>query len=105
IALGAALLLLASPLALYYGSVGLTYAPEMAFSIAIACLAWKTREANGNFTPALLGISLGLASGVRQTSLPVLIPLCLWALWRTTSPRWLAFGASLSITCALWLIP
>ena len=40
IAIGAALLLLASPLALYYGSVGLTYAPEMLASIVVAGMAW-----------------------------------------------------------------
>jgi hypothetical protein len=47
IALGAALLLLASPLAFYYGAVGLTYAPEMLLSMAVASLAWKARTECG----------------------------------------------------------
>ncbi len=105
IALGAALLLLSSPLALYYGSVGLTYAPEMVFSIAIAGIAWKARGGDSVSTPALLGFCLGLAGGVRQTSLVVLLPICAWALWGATRSRWLAFGATLGITCTLWAVP
>ena len=148
IALGAALVVLASPLVLYYGSVGLTYAPEMALGLVVAWLAWQVRqvrqaedakqahapardrpdrEAGGGVAvlAALLGVALGVAAGVRQTSLIVLLPLCVWALWgsgrtactgtgtqtgtgsakRTVHRAWQAFGLCLLVTCALWLIP
>jgi hypothetical protein len=115
IALGAALLLLASPLALYYGSVGLTYAPEMLSSIVVGGLAWRARSSPAP-APALvvaLGIALGLAGGLRQTSIVVLLPVCLWALWGTAAGsdrpeaarRFGLFGLSLAVTCALWLVP
>ncbi len=152
IALGAALVVLASPLVLYYGSVGLTYAPEMALGLVVAWLAWQVRQARqqaeyakqahapGRDRPdreaggkvavlaALLGVALGVAGGVRQTSLIVLLPLCVWALWgssrvartgagietgtgsakrakRTVHRAWQTFGLCLLVTCALWLIP
>ena len=83
IGLGAAILLLASPLALYYGAAGLTYAPEMLLSIVVAAVAWRVRpEPSGGMSGLLLGLALGVAGGVRQTSLVVLLPICVWALWR-----------------------
>src|SRR5438552_10961163 len=105
IALGAALLLLASPLALYYGSVGLTYAPEMLLSVVIAGLAWKVRNDADVAGAVMLGVALGIAGGVRQTSLLVLLPLCAWALWGASRQKWAWFGSSLAATCVLWLVP
>jgi hypothetical protein len=106
IALGAALLLLASPLALYYGAVGLTYAPEMALSIGVAGIAWKVRADDSPTGLALLlGLALAFASGIRQTSFLVLLPLCIWALWRKGRNRWLAFTGALLISTLGWLMP
>ncbi|HYO50813.1 MAG TPA: glycosyltransferase family 39 protein [Chloroflexia bacterium] len=106
IALGAALLLLASPLALYYGAVGLTYAPEMALSIAVAGIAWKVRADDGPLWIALLlGLALAFAGGIRQTSFLVLLPLCIWALWRNGRNRWLAFVGALLVSSLAWLVP
>jgi hypothetical protein len=106
IALGAALLLLASPLALYYGAAGLTYVPEMALSIAVAGVAWKVRADGGRIGMALLpGLALGLAGGIRQTSLLVLLPLCAWALWGKGRTAWLAFVGALVISSVAWLVP
>lgn len=105
IALGAALLLLASPLALYYGSVGLTYAPEMLLSIIVAGLAWRVRCTRDVRGVAMLGVALGAAGGIRQTSLLVLLPLCAWAVWGGSRRSWAWFGSSLAATCILWLVP
>jgi hypothetical protein len=106
IALGAALLLLASPLALYYGAVGLTYVPEMALSIAVASIAWNVRTGDSRIGVALLlGLAMGLAGGIRQTSLLVLLPLCFWALWSEGRRAWLAFVAALVISSLAWLVP
>jgi hypothetical protein len=105
IALGASILLMASPLALYYGSVGLTYMPEMALSLLVAWLAWRARAEPSITAAVLLGLSLAVAGGIRQTSLLVLLPLCLWALWGAQLRSWLAFGLTLVIACGLWLVP
>jgi hypothetical protein len=114
IAVGAALLLLGSPLALYYGSVGLTYVPEMTLSMCVAGLAWALRAARkggahsrGRKLALLLGVALGIAGGVRQTSMLVLLPLCVWALWggRFDRRAWAGFWVSLVVTCLLWFVP
>jgi len=114
VALCAAILWLASPLVLYYGSVGLTYLPEAVLSMAVASLAWKTRvveqgrdktRPNRFIAPSLLGIALGIAGGVRQTTLLVLLSLCVWALWGRCKGEWLAFGVAFAGVSLLWLIP
>jgi hypothetical protein len=105
VALGAALLVLGSPLALYYGSVGLTYVPEMAVSVAVGWAAWRVRRMPTVRSALIMGAMLGLAGGVRQTSMVVLLPLCVWAVWHGTRRSIMAFGsAGLGIT-ALWLVP
>jgi hypothetical protein len=108
VAWGASLILAASPLAIYYGSVGLTYMPEMLLSILVAALAWrvKTSKAGEIVLPAaLLALSLGVAGGVRQTSLPILLPLCVWALWKAGRRAWAVFALVLAGVCALWFVP
>ncbi|MDQ3927980.1 MAG: glycosyltransferase family 39 protein [Chloroflexota bacterium] len=104
----AALLMLGSPLALYYGATGLTYVPEMALGLGVAWAAWKLRSAGGDGAAqyaALLGLLLGIAGGVRQTSLLLLLPLCGWALRRRVRRVWAAFVLVLIGICALWLVP
>ncbi len=105
--LPAALLWLGSPLALYYGSVGLTYVPEAVSGMVVAGLAWRVRSTPATALAALMGVVLGVAGGVRQTSILVLLPLCMWALWgrRSGYRIWAAFGLSFALTCASWLVP
>lgn len=102
----AALLWFASPLALYYGVVGLTYLPEAVLSMAVAGLAWRLRDRPTTAIAVALGVTLGVAGGVRQTSILVLGPLCAWALWGAGRRKGrLAFGGAFLVTCALWLVP
>jgi hypothetical protein len=101
----AAILYLASPLALYYGAVGLTYLPEMTASVTIAWLAWRCRATPGLRIALALGLTLGLAVGLRQTALIVFLPLCMWAIWGASRRVWLAFSAALIGTCLTWLVP
>jgi hypothetical protein len=108
VAVCAALLALGSPLALYYGATGLTYVPEMTLAIVVAWAAWCLRSAGGVGAArgaGLLGLALGIAGGLRQTSLVLLLPVCLWALWRAPRQAWAAFSLALSGICALWLVP
>ncbi|HET9493748.1 MAG TPA: glycosyltransferase family 39 protein [Chloroflexia bacterium] len=102
---GAALVVGASPLALYYGATGLTYVPEMALGIAVALAAWRTRAAPRPAEAALLGALLGVAGGIRQTGLAVLLPLCVWALWRASWGARAAFAGVLAAVCAAWAVP
>jgi hypothetical protein len=108
VAVCAALLMLGSPLTLYYGATGLTYVPEMALAIAVAWAAWNLRSADLQDAmkhSVLLAISLGIAGGVRQTSVLMLLPLCAWAIWGASRKVWIAFILVLTGICALWLMP
>lgn len=105
VALGAATLMLGSPLALYYGSTGLTYAPEMALGIGVAWLAWNVHEGKAARQAQLLGMALGMLGGVRQTGLPLLLPMCIWALWGAPRKSWLSFGLGLLGVGLLWAAP
>jgi hypothetical protein len=105
IAWGAVLLVGASPLALYYGATALTYVPEMALGIAVALAAWRARAVPRPAEAALLGALLGLAGGIRQTGLAVLLPLCVWALWRAPWGARAAFAGVLAVVCAAWAVP
>ena len=105
VAAGSALLLALSPLTLYYGSTGLTYAPEMALSLGIAGLAWRLRLTGSVYSAAGLALALGISGGVRQTSLVVMLPLCAWALWGKPPRNWLVFGPVTLATCLAWAVP
>ncbi len=77
-ALVAATLLAVSPLFWFYGSVGLTYAGEALCASTVAYFAF--RALRGSETDAWLAAGyLGLAGGVRQSILLLLLPLWLVA--------------------------
>ena len=77
-ALVAATLLAVSPLFWFYGSVGLTYAGEALCASTVAYFAF--RALRGSETDAWLAAGyLGLAGGVRQSILLLLLPLWLGA--------------------------
>jgi hypothetical protein len=77
-ALASATLMAVSPLFWFYGSVGLTYAAEALFASLVAYFAFRALE--GSESDAWLGAAyLGLAGGMRQSMLPLLLPLWLLA--------------------------
>src|SRR5438128_7806150 len=77
-ALAAATLLAVSPLFWFYGAVGLTYAGEALCASTVAYFAF--RALRGSETDAWLAAGyLGLAGGVRQSILLLLLPLWLGA--------------------------
>jgi hypothetical protein len=67
----AGLMFLASPLGWFHGGVALVYIVEMFFSVLVGLLCWRNAETRGSaaFSSA---IALGLAAGVRQSSLVLL---------------------------------
>ena len=108
VARAAAVLYLASPLTWFYGVVALPYALDGALVLGIV---WLTRRAvaRRDFGPVLdAAIVLGLSGGVRQTTLPLLLPLWLYTAWRTAGwqlGRLLNAGLLLAAVCAAWLVP
>jgi hypothetical protein len=104
-ALLAAILFALSPLVWYYSIVALTYAVESLFLLVIAWLCWRAVAGGGERQALLASLVLGIAGGVRQSTLVLLIPLWLFATW--TSGRrtfWLSW-AVLGATCLAWFVP
>lgn len=105
-ALVAATLLAVSPLFWFYGSVGLTYAGEALCASTVAYFAF--RALRGSETDAWLAAGyLGLAGGVRQSILLVLLPLWLGATiagvrrWRTVGVG----SAIIAVAVIAWFVP
>jgi len=100
----AGLIFVCSPLAWFHGTVALTYIVEACFSASIGYFCWRVYSgANGYVLPA--AIALGLASGFRPSSLPILAPLFLFSIRR--APRRLAMRGIgvLGLVLAAWFIP
>jgi hypothetical protein len=104
-ALLAAALFALSPLVWYYSIVALTYAVESLFLLIVAWLCWRALVGGGERQALLASFVLGIAGGVRQSTLVLLIPLWLYATW-TCGRRvfWLSW-AVLGATCLAWFVP
>jgi hypothetical protein len=100
----AASLALTSPAVWFYSEVALTYILEAFFVTAIALACLETLRGNWRlaFLSALL---LGLAGGIRQTTLILMLPLWLFSLrrchWRSIVLAILLLGT----TVLAWLVP
>jgi hypothetical protein len=105
-ALVAATLLAVSPLFWFYGSVGLTYSAEALCATTVAYFAF--RALRGSETDAWLAAGyLGLAGGVRQSILFLLLPLWLAAtVAGVRRLRTVVVGlAIMVVTVVAWFVP
>jgi hypothetical protein len=100
----AGLLFLFSPLAWFHGTVALTYSVEAFFSALLGYLCWKIDHGKTSLVvPA--AIALGIAAGIRPSSLLFLGPLFLFSM-RWAGLRKAALGiAALGLTCISWFVP
>ncbi len=105
-ALVAALGLATSPLFWFYGEVGLPYAVEAALACLVAALAWAARSGEVGAV-CRSACALALAAGVRQSLLPLLLPLWAGTVWSGAHRIALLVtgGAVMTLTSALWLVP
>jgi hypothetical protein len=105
-AAAAATLLAVSPLFLFYGSVGLTYAGEAFGASLVAAFAYGALRGDPR---ALYGcaVALGLVGGIRQSVLVLLFPLCVaCAFLGVRSLRRLLIAAALMVVAVLsWFLP
>jgi hypothetical protein len=103
-ALVAGLLLASSPLFWFNNEIALTYTPEAFFSIAIAYACYRifTGSTPWAYAAALL---LGVAGGVRQTTLLFLLPLVIYAVWQLPWRHRLASGTMTIAVCLAWGLP
>jgi MFS family permease len=100
----AGLIFLFSPLGWFHGTVALTYIVEAFFSALTGWLCWRIQSGRYGFIlPA--SVVLGIAAGVRPSSLLLLGPLFLYSLrkagWKRTT---MAAGALLLVLLA-WFVP
>jgi hypothetical protein len=111
-ALVAAALFATSPLLWYYSVVALTYAVEACLLLVVVWLCWRSLAPRPSPLPpppsSLIlwsALALGLAGGVRQSTLVMLLPLWLFAAARAGRRAFWRGLAVLSATCLLWLAP
>lgn len=95
-----------SPMLWYYGTVGLTYAPEVALATLVGICAWQTMRTHHPGWLLAGALVLALAGGFRQTGLVLLLPLWLLSAW-FVRPRWAVFPALavLGGVVLAWFIP
>lgn len=106
----AALLFTASPLALYNGATGLTYAADAAMATAVALNAWRAGEAPTRRRLLVVGATFAVAVGVRPSAILFLAPLAAWPMLaagplreRAVRLGWTS-AAAVPVAVA-WLIP
>ena len=100
----AGLLFLFSPLAWFHGIVALTYIVEAFFSALIGCFCWRIyRGCDKWILPGAL--VLGLAAGVRPSSLLFLGPLFLFSLRSAPGKKALTGLAALLLALLAWFVP
>ncbi len=99
-----ALIALTSPAFWFYSQVALTYILEAFFVTAIALACLQTLRGNWRmaFIAALL---MGLAGGIRQTTLVLMLPLWLFSLRRCGWRVIISAGILLGLTVMAWLAP
>src|SRR2546428_13803016 len=105
-ALAAATLLAVSPLFWFYGAVGLTYAGEALCAVTVAFFAF--RALNGSRSDAYLAAwYLGIAGGMRQSLLVLLLPLwCGCVAFGVRRLRVVALGlVILGASVLTWFLP
>jgi 4-amino-4-deoxy-L-arabinose transferase-like glycosyltransferase len=100
----AAVLYLLSPLAWFHGIVALTYSVEAFFSALLGYLFWRIHGGRAALiVPASL--VLGIAAGVRPSSLMFLGPLFLFSIRKAKPGKQLLGIAAVGLTIAAWFLP
>ncbi len=103
-AVAAALMFVLSPLCWFYGTVALTYLPEALFAALVGFLCWKTYSGTAAYAiPS--AIALGLAGGLRQSSLLFLGPVWLLSLSGVRARRAALAVVVLCVVIAAWFFP
>lgn len=100
----AGLIFLFSPLGWFHGTVALTYGVEAFFSALTGYLCWQIEEGDfGLIVPS--GIVLGLAAGVRPSSLVLLAPLFFYSVRRAPWKSIVIGIMALGVTLLAWFVP
>ncbi len=100
-----ALLFTFSPLSWYYSVTALTYTVECTLALMVVWLCWHGAHRAGLKPVVASAVVLGLAGGVRQSTLILLLPLWLYATWAGGRCRLFAGLLTVGVVCLAWFIP
>jgi len=100
----ASLAFIASPSMWLHSDVALSYMPEAMMSVLVAmyCHTAITKRGQGLVTAAVL---LGISGGIRQSSMVFLLPMFLYAAYRSGVGRGVKATLVLGLTTAAWAVP
>jgi dolichyl-phosphate-mannose-protein mannosyltransferase len=105
----AALLGMSSPQLWFYSCVALTYIVDGFLVSLVVLYCCRAMQRGGSWMETvLIGVSLAIVGGVRQQTVPALVPLVLWVFWRFERPRFakLVVAAGVSVVVAMmWFVP
>lgn len=101
---GAALFALTSPAIWFYGEVALTYILEAFFVTAIALGSYRVLCGEMRWTWVTTAL-LGVAGGIRQTTLVLLLPLWFFTLRQVSWKRRVGACALLGVLVLAWFVP
>jgi hypothetical protein len=107
--LAAGLFAMTSPQMWFHSCVALTYAVDAFLVCTLVLFLWRGMQSGSRWSyAALIGGVLALVGGVRPQTLPGIIPLVAYALWRMRGPRLatltVALGAA-ALGTLTWLVP
>lgn len=101
----AGLLFLFSPLAWFHGTVALTYIVEAFFSALLGYICWRVYGRGSARWVVAGALTLGVAAGIRPSSLLLLGPLFLFSL-RNVPRKQACIGiGTLLVTLLAWFVP
>jgi hypothetical protein len=104
-----ALLGMTSPLLWFYSCVALTYIVDAFLTCCVVLCCWRAMQRGGTWMDAVwIGGLLTVVGGVRQQTVPALVPLIVWFFWKFERQRFakLVAAAAVSVVLAmLWFVP
>ncbi len=105
----AGLLAMTSPLVWFHSCVALTYCVDSFLVCTMVLVLWRAMERGGRWQDAIVvGGLLALIGGVREQSVPALVPLIVFAFWRFERARLAKLAAAAMVAVGLgilWFLP
>src|ERR1039457_4707748 len=105
----AGLLALTSPQVWFHSCVALTYCVDSFLVCTVVLALWRAMERGGGWPDAIMvGALLALIGGVREQSVPALVPLVGFAFWRFERARLAKLVAVVVVAVGLgilWFVP
>lgn len=102
----AALFAMTSPQIWFHSCVALTYIVNGLLVCVTVWWCWRARQRGAGWVDAIgLGVLLAVVGGVRAQTVPELLPLAAYTLWRSRPAKW--FGAAAVAVAAglCWFVP